>query len=559
MIFSSLYKLFPGFPLLLSGLLFLPGMIQLALNRQANRVLLRVTGATVCATALIVIMLVFANLTVPNYIDNVEPTVIGDAWIWLHGGALYPQILDGPSIVDPELRGLLYGPLTFIALGIAPFLFGPSILVSKLPAVGSFICIIVLTWFACRRMGADRRTALLAVAVMTTVLGISDAAYWVRSDTLLILIGALCAWLSVKPANNLWSRGILLGVLAGSASAFKLHGLIYVAPACLISVLDVAGLFQALSPSGQPLRLQSAVKAKSPILLTILIVVTAVLAVGWPFLLRGISIDAYAVYLKLAAHHGISILICAGNFVALLSICLPIAVLGKRMGFVERRVNARWLLLSSATLVCALVVAVIAGKPGAGFPHLLPFLPYAAVILCYVLMCQAPAALVSIRSIIVVALFAIAFCIPVFLRAGIFLVRLDSFKTMSDGVRQVQQTLHDNPHQIVAVGYSDESFLNLRLSYLRILPVFAGSPLFYDATAIDDLWQGGVDRSVALQLIDRCTVDIWLLPPGLPFTIQDYYGGFTFSAEFRSLFEKRYQAQAKDGVFTRWVCRRAAT
>ena len=44
-------------------------------------------------------------------------------------------------------------------------------------------------------------------------------------------------------------------------------------------------------------------------------------------------------------------------------------------------------------------------------------------------------------------------------------------------------------------------------------------------------------------MIDTCGVRAWLLPAGEPFTIRNYYGGYTFSAEFRALFAARYQPE----------------
>ena len=216
----------------------------------------------------------------------------------------------------------------------------------------------------------------------------------------------------------------------------------------------------------------------------------------------------------------------------------------------------RWRVLSGAAIACALLVALIASKPGAGYPHLLPFLPYAALILCTVLRAQSVQSRVSIRMLGVGVLFGIAFCIPVLARVAVFASRGEAFATIDRGNQQIREALKRHPQDILAVGYGNGSFLDLRLSYLRVLPVFAGEPLLYDATAMDDLWQGGVDRAIALRMIDTCGVRAWLLPAGEPFTIRNYYGGYTFSAEFRALFAARYQPEDSQSTpFVRWVCR----
>ena len=54
---------------------------------------------------------------------------------------------------------------------------------------------------------------------MTAVLGISEAPYWVRGDTVLMLIAAISAWLAVRPSRQGYGRAIVLGLLAGQRVA----------------------------------------------------------------------------------------------------------------------------------------------------------------------------------------------------------------------------------------------------------------------------------------------------------------------------------------------------
>ena len=195
---ADLFKAFPGFPILLSVLLLAP-LASRTLPRGMAVPALRLLGYAVGAIALVALLLAFANLAVPDYVDNVEPTVIANGWIWAHGGPLYPSI--APGIPAPELRGLLYGPLTFEWASVAPLLFGPSILATKLPAFLLFLATVLVTGVAGRRAGASVREAALAAAAMTVVLGISEAPYWARSDSALILIGALSACIVAAPSR----------------------------------------------------------------------------------------------------------------------------------------------------------------------------------------------------------------------------------------------------------------------------------------------------------------------------------------------------------------------
>ena len=159
-------------------------------------------------------------------------------------------------------------------------------------------------------------------------------------------------------------------------------------------------------------------------------------------------------------------------------------------------------------------------------------------------------------------LFILAFGVPVLVRAAVFGFRGAIFAEIRAGSRQVERVIAAHPASTVAVGYGSDSFLDLRLSYLRILPVFAGHPLFYDATAMDDLWEGGADRAIALPALDRCDIRVWLIPGSEPFTIRDFYGGSTFPEAFRQLFAARYRLQpappGESGPYQVWVCTRPA-
>ena len=165
----------------------------------------------------------------------------------------------------------------------------------------------------------------------------------------------------------------------------------------------------------------------------------------------------------------------------------------------------------------------------------------------------------TLRTLALGVLFLLAFGVPVLVRAGMFGIRGAAFAEIRAGNRQVGRVIAAHPGETVAVGYGGNSFLDLRLSYLRVLPVFAGNPRLYDATAMDDLWQGGVDPATALPALDRCLIRVWLIPGDQPFTIRDFYGGDTFPESFRQLFAIRYRlqsAESEGGPFRVWACTR---
>jgi hypothetical protein len=126
---------------------------------------------------------------------------------------------------------------------------------------------------------------------------------------------------------------------------------------------------------------------------------------------------------------------------------------------------------------------------------LLPFLPYAALLLSRLLTEPYPGT-PTLSTLALGVLFLIAFGIPVLVRAGTFALRGAAFAEIRAGSRQVEQVIAAHPGETVAAGYGGDGFLDLQLSYLRVLPVSAGHPLLYNATAMDDLCQGGADRAI---------------------------------------------------------------
>ena len=87
---ADIFKSFPSFPSLLCILLLLPMAARILPEGRLIQRGQRWVGIAVGLTALLAVVLAFANLTVPDYVDNVEPTVVGNAWMWWHGAPLYP-------------------------------------------------------------------------------------------------------------------------------------------------------------------------------------------------------------------------------------------------------------------------------------------------------------------------------------------------------------------------------------------------------------------------------------------------------------------------------------
>ena len=169
-----------------------------------------------------------AYLLYPSYLDHVEATVASIAWLGMHGHALYP------NWVSDDIYGLVYGPVLYLLQGL--FLsIEPAITTSKVLGVVSLLSAFCLIFILIKQRVANNLTSFLFIASLVMLfVPFGPFAYWTRAEPFLILINALALLVAIKLRPL--AAGAAIGVLAGIATGFKLHGFIYVAPVAVMTL-----------------------------------------------------------------------------------------------------------------------------------------------------------------------------------------------------------------------------------------------------------------------------------------------------------------------------------
>jgi hypothetical protein len=191
-------------------------------SRQVFRIVAVVLTVTYALTAIL-------YLLYSNYIDHFEATVSTISWLGTHGHLIYPDWQTGHIYEAP------YGPLLFMTIGavLRPF---PMIFGSKLAGWTTFVAALALTYVTLKAKASDDRKVvfLFLMILIATFSFFHDThahAFWSRAEPFLILIGVLTVIAALTQAEA--AAAITIGILAGLAVDFKLHGALYAAPAAL--------------------------------------------------------------------------------------------------------------------------------------------------------------------------------------------------------------------------------------------------------------------------------------------------------------------------------------
>jgi hypothetical protein len=113
--------------------------------------------------------------------------------------------------------------------------------------------------------------------------------------------------------------------------------------------------------------------------------------------------------------------------------------------------------------------------------------------------------------------------------------------------------MRNNPGLRVAIGPGADR--GYALTFLRVLPVFAGNPLPIDPGAWMDLQYSGVDPMAVRRALLPCRVDVWLIPTMEPFTMRSLYTNQPlFSPYAVFTFHAAYAPDPPGQYFQAWRC-----
>jgi len=455
-------------------------------------------------------------LFLPQYVDHIEAHV---AIVAMNGLAGMPTHPDWTS--TDGAYGMLYGPLLYQLIS-APLLISKSIAATKiLPLVAYLGSIAAMAAVGARSVQGDRKDLTLYFVLVFVAAGAFS--FWVRSEPFLVLSVSLAclATLALPPLAAIAA----VGLLAGLATAIKIHAFLYLAPlAAYILLTRIADWRTRLICAG---------------------IALAGFAIGFlaPFGFSLPHLVAFGNYVRVMARHGLSPRLLVFNIFAAAVIVLPYL-----FGILSPPPAADRLIqrgLQALTLLCVAAVVVIGAKPGSGPHHLIPFVP---VMLLFCLETPAPRAP---SSILLLTASAAAALVPV-----IAVIQLMAGMAASAGdtrAQQVEAARMATANPGVEFGPSDDPFGQALKS--RVAAAFAGSRFKYDTSAWLDLSAAGVTPAQSPLLTD-CTVKAWIIPnEGEPFSLtSDYTKAPLFSPSFQAWFKATHRLSQRGRYYSLWTC-----
>jgi len=451
-------------------------------------------------------------LAYPNFLDHIESTVANTGIVLRSGADLYPY---------PDLypyHGILYGPALAVVQSVFQGVGLNILLASKLPGVLAFLVSFLLLF----RIANNRN----ALGYLLYLLPFGMFLFWNRADSFLLFLVTVALFWGDGRAGR-WSVPIVLGVLAGIASALKIHGGAYVFAAYL-AVSYAAGI---------------------SLLAVLAFVVCAASTFLLFFALPHVSLGAFFAYLQSASVHGISLKLIFYDLLYLLFMSIPLLILLRRVEF-KPRVKAMLLSVFSVQLF----VALMAAKPGSGVYHLMPFLALNSYLLA-----RFSRESDSSGKMFLQVLY-LALVIPSMVAAHVLVYAMTKSWPEFSASRQ-ELTYFDDKYQNVVMGLSDHA------GYPYVYPRIELRTPQIDYPAFMDLQFSGKSDAELVARIDACEIEhilvpnkgIWFPGDGQPFSMINYYTSRPlFSNELKESFAKHYQVLEVGTRYILYVCKNPA-
>ena len=477
--------------------------LKLSIPEKASKFIESLCDYNIKIFFVVYILIGVFYLAYPNYLSHVEPTIHWLGFMLKNGYPLYPV-----PVGSYPYYGLLYGPafseiqMMFQGLGL------PTLVGSKLPGLMAFACagLILL------RLSKDwlYRGYLLYLFPFGLML------FHNRAEPFLLLIIAVCILLGNKYADKKYLP-LLLGILGGVASALKIHGVAYVFAACLAFVFSKGISIRFL----------------------VLFSISSVLSFLAFFIPQNVSFIAFWGYLTLAgARHGFSLRLWVENLIYLVFLFLPIFLFW-REAKLERVQRIKFLLI----ILIEFCITVIAAKPGAGFYHLIPFIPINALIIDKIrnnaLNYGNPIKVLYV-SLIIVSFTTVSL--------DLVLPMSKSWRRFSEAKKEV--VYFEKKYPRLLMGVTD----NQGYPYSFLRAILKGEQIDYNAYM--DLQISGISDDTFVENLKNCRIQYILLTNiGNPFSLNNYYSlKPLFSESVREAFKSRYNIIESGKHYSLYKC-----
>jgi hypothetical protein len=463
-------------------------------------------------------------LFAPSYMDHIEASTASIAQYFRQHLPVYPD-LDAYTF-----HGLVYGPLLAEANSLG-YCCASGVTGSKLTGwLSGWLGILVLT-LALRR-GKDKWAWIVAsVWVSCVLISFDNSLTEDRGDPLLMLCSAIGIWAGVRLRSLAGPAAI--AALAGAAMNLKLHGSAYLLPAMAIWI--------ARNHPHRP--------AQGTAVVLVSLIALAIGA-GLPLTPSNVSLDGYLRYIRLAAHHGLSIEIFGSNLAFLVSMWIPLAfifVSTRRGTFPIRDLR----LLSLSLALCEIVVTIIASKKGAGPLHLVPFIGFHGLLLQELLDRAGSEPNLPRRAALIGLMATLVGYVPPAIAGIRQQLRFElTLPQQNLTLRELLEFSDRYPRGMIGASDTQSYYLTNFRPWLTL----AGTRQS-DYGALMDLRLSGVSDAPLASALNKCEIPYLYMPEsGAPFSMANGYGGELFSDSTRAAFTLRYSLVESGRFFKVYRC-----
>ncbi len=452
----------------------------------------------------------------PIYIDHNESSMVVTAQQWLYGRPLYHAI-DGPY-----LYSLLQGPFDYLWLALALKLCPDPILASKLSggfwSLSSLALLLVIYWRKAGPILAIAGVGLVAGELMMDLL----TPFWDRPDPILIFSSSL--GLAALNMQNRSLGSVLLVLAVALAVNCKIHGPLYLLPPLAVwywrygvrSILFILGIVGLL----------------------------AVI----PFLLPGVSITNYFLWLRLGAHHPWTTDLFCENLETVLVMVLPLVLFWR-----HPRLKLRWRDTSEETILlfsfvlAGVLISFPASKVGAGWHHLLPLAVFPGYLFCD-LWASTPTFVKLNWAVGVVLVWAFFTYRLVIQNSSYILWSIQTFpvELIQADLRQILQHYPATETQM-GVGRGPGYISTFYSPWIYR----EGTPCVIHIGAYMDMKESGLGAQSLQKSLTTEQFTYWVIPrDGPPFTMVSWYdSGALFDDSVRQAFTRHYVLVASSPYF----------
>lgn len=481
---------------------------------------------------ILILLTSFAYLTWTGFGEQGEVQFASVSAMLYQGYPLYTEL-------DAAGRySLQHGPIVYLVAGAVMKLFGASYLTAKFVGAVAPILALIISWFWFAKL-TTKRNAFLLLGLQSWILLHWHHIFFIRPDSLMLLTMATSMAI-VTTTKKKWLLILGLAIPMGIMVNLKIHGIIYFLPV-------VALVYRQLTWKHR----------------WNIIGITLLVAIS-PFILPGISLTNYLIWVTQSVHHGFSF----KNFIPKIAMILEFSIILFSIGniygfnfrtFYKKHEDMFWV-LSGAIII----TSIIGSKSGSGTNHIMPFVPifvYLTIMLLNVTQTKGMALPQTTRSKFVrgMSYALLTAMILVTLIGGVsremsFLKIIyednhDSVIILSE-LRSIEKQYEGNK---IALGYGENSYIKYR-NFLPYL-VFSGNPLLVEVVAIMDMKAAKIPIPPAtIKAIEDGMIPVWLIPAGeKPFAMGYKDGEPMFDESFRQSFLHYYQVVEKTPHFDIWM------